>query len=238
MGIDVIRSEPQYLRIYRVVQQLVRQADHTYGSLKKDLLAKSDQFQDLLDRYDASHHVAVRKGPWMPTFSGHRCWLLDPRPGDFVVEDIARGLSRLNRYLGGTREGHGYSVAQHCVLGSWIIEPQWRLSFLMHDAPEAYTGDIITPVKEILGPVFCDMENRIMWAMAKQYRFAWTDKAQAAVKWADATMLNTEVRDLVPYRVLRQPPPEAALPFRIRPWSAARARAAFLERFWELVKFK
>lgn len=76
--------------------------------------------------------------------------LLDPKPEDMAVEDIAHALSRICRYTGHT-PGH-YSVAEHSLLVSrLLIRETGNLSLayqgLMHDAPEAYVGDLSRPLK-------------------------------------------------------------------------------------------
>jgi hypothetical protein len=64
------------------------------------------------------------------------------------IEVIARQLSFINRYNGAVG---AYSVAQHCVLASWLIEDQTHaLAALLHDAPEAIYGDIASPLKRHL----------------------------------------------------------------------------------------
>lgn len=60
------------------------------------------------------------------------------------IEDIAFGLARINRFNGQTE----YSVAQHCVaVCDRISVESWKKYALLHDAAEAYLGDIIRPVK-------------------------------------------------------------------------------------------
>jgi hypothetical protein len=64
------------------------------------------------------------------------------------IEVIARQLSFINRFNGAVG---AYSVAQHCVLASWLIEDQAHaLAALLHDAPEAIYGDIASPLKRHL----------------------------------------------------------------------------------------
>lgn len=82
--------------------------------------------------------------------------LRDPHPEQIRIEDIAHSLSRLQRYNGYTEGEHGYSVAQHCVWMAAVAEehfsltPQACLSVLLHDAHEAYMGDITTPLKRLV----------------------------------------------------------------------------------------
>lgn len=92
------------------------------------------------------------RNPWIQTSAGIAFDLLDPRPEmvDFEV-DIAEGLSRIARFNGHVRSGP-YSVAQHSVMGADFLlretgDETLAAFFLLHDAHEAYIGDIATPVK-------------------------------------------------------------------------------------------
>lgn len=72
------------------------------------------------------------------------------RPSVDVVSlvDIAHALARINRFTGhGER---GFSVAQHSILVSYLAPPECRAWSLLHDSPEAYTGDISAPLKALL----------------------------------------------------------------------------------------
>ena len=89
-----------------------------------------------------------RKGEWVFLASGRRFWIIDPRPEDIYIEDIAHGLSMICRFCGQTRKF--YSVSQHSILVSKELQPQYQLGGLLHDASESYIGDIITPVKKII----------------------------------------------------------------------------------------
>lgn len=67
--------------------------------------------------------------------------------------DVAHALSQINRFNGHTSEP--YSVAQHSLAVSYYLEQQGmsyaiQLGGLIHDAHEAYFGDISTPVKMYL----------------------------------------------------------------------------------------
>jgi len=60
------------------------------------------------------------------------------------IEDIARNLSLQTRFCGTT--GIFYSVAEHSVIVSKFCGKDARRASLLHDAHEAYIGDIIRPV--------------------------------------------------------------------------------------------
>jgi len=92
---------------------------------------------------------------WLQTSSGRAFDLVSPSSDDVNFEtDIAEALARIPRFTGHVRSGP-YSVAQHCVIGAHAIyrETQRRdiaAAFLLHDAHEAYIGDIATPAAEAL----------------------------------------------------------------------------------------
>lgn len=72
------------------------------------------------------------------------------------IETIATALSNINRYTGHVGQ---YSVAQHCVLVSQQLPPELRLSGLLHDAPEAYIGDVSAPLKRHIASVYKPLED-------------------------------------------------------------------------------
>jgi uncharacterized protein len=86
-------------------------------------------------------------GPWISTQSG-RFYPLNPRPDDVNIEDIATALSNVCRFAGHVVDF--YSVAQHSVVVSSLLAsrgPRFQLFGLLHDAAEAYLGDMASPVK-------------------------------------------------------------------------------------------
>lgn len=91
-------------------------------------------------------------GDWMETASGRKFYPLSPRKEDVDLEDIAHHLARTSRYNGAYRLEH-YSVAEHSVLISqWLLrtynDPFLAYQGLFHDAPEAYIGDMVRPLKK------------------------------------------------------------------------------------------
>lgn len=135
------------------------------------------------------------RGPWIFTASGKRYFPASPRPEEIDIRDIAHALSQINRYTGHTRRP--ISVAEHCVICARNISPPYELEALLHDAAEAYLGDLSRPVKKWLGrftPEWDCMEEENHRAVAERFQlvYPWPE----AVREADNRALTTEVRDL------------------------------------------
>ena len=80
---------------------------------------------------------------WMMTFTGIQFFIADPDPEAIRVVDVAHALSMICRFGGHVSEF--YSVAQHSVLASEWCDPRLAAEVLIHDAAEAYVGDVIYP---------------------------------------------------------------------------------------------
>lgn len=104
---------------------------------------------------------------WMQTFTGKALDPLSPDPDAIDIIDIAHQLGMQCRYNGSVRRF--YSVAEHCVLLSHTVVPENALWALLHDATEAYVGDLIWPLKEQL-PEFKTIEDSLMFAICTKYR--------------------------------------------------------------------
>ena len=194
-----------------------------------------------------------RKGDWFQTFTGKKFYPFDPRLEEICIEDIAHSLSLLCRYNGHVREF--YSVGQHSlrvymvfkglVAGTELAEDKKaQLCALLHDATEAYCGDMIRPIKRGM-PNYKDMENNL-WAcildhfeLEETWLFGKGKNRYVCdyVKEADEIMLATERRDLMPnYQGMAwyldgQEEPD---PSPVRPIIPAKAEQLFLRVFNDL----
>ena len=149
----------------------------------------------------------------------------------FNIEDIAHSLSNLCRFNGHTSTF--YSVAQHSVLVSCIVPREHALAALLHDAAEAYCGDVVSPLKALL-PVYQaihnDIERTIFLQLGLEY------PAPACVRDADIVALATEVRDLMPnnpalWHNISDIEPHHEI---IKPWTPESAKEVFLQRYFDL----
>jgi uncharacterized protein len=181
---------------------------------------------------------------WLQTASGRRLCLLNPKPDQVCIEDVAQGLSNIPRWGGRCRF---FSVAQHSVFVSRLCEPPFALEALLHDAHEAYIGDLPTPLKRLLGESWERIESRVRDVV--RLRFGVPRVQHELVTYADQLALLLEAREFYPRdwaefsatksapRLVRElasrtRPTQitAALP----PMNPDAARAQFLARWHEL----
>lgn len=129
------------------------------------------------------------------TFSGRALDLLDPQPDQIDIHDIARALSQINRFNGNTR--FPYSVGLHSIMAADAMmsighTPQARLAALMHDAAEAYVGDISTPVKDLLGDNFRDIERHVSAVIYRKFGVDEVLVYSDTMRDVDRTLANAE----------------------------------------------
>lgn len=173
----------------------------------------------------------MRNGHWFLTFTGRQFWPVDPDPKDIAIEDIAHALSQVCRFGGHCR--HFYSVAQHSVLVSrhCVNAP---LQGLMHDATEAYLGDMVKPLKLSM-PDYRVAEERVWEAVCE--RFDLSKLILAEVKICDNRALMTERRDLcTPTAHVWSLDEQGVNPYpeQIFPLHPCEAETEFLKRWEEL----
>jgi uncharacterized protein len=166
------------------------------------------------------------------TATGRLVDIVHPDPAAVDIRDIAHSLSRLCRW-GGHVSMPGiphYSVAQHSLMVCQHVPPALELVGLLHDATEAYLGDVIGPLKALL-PAYVELESR--WALAIGERFGLGKQLAelpAEVKEADRRALATERRDLIAgsSKLPQEAEPYA---FKLGYLAVEFAQDAFLNRF-------
>jgi hypothetical protein len=106
------------------------------------------------------------RGPQLIVWGGKPFWPLDPRPEDINIHTIAHALSYTCRYNGHCNRF--YSVAEHSLILSELVTPKNAIYALLHDAAEAYVGDMVRPLKALL-PEFNKIENKILSIILEKY---------------------------------------------------------------------
>jgi hypothetical protein len=177
------------------------------------------------------------KSSAIQTFTGRRFSPLEPDPEAIAIEDIAHGLAHHCRF--GGHSSVFYSVANHsCVVADAVGarggDRDTVLHALLHDASEAYLGDLPHPVKHRseLGALYRTIEEPLQAAILT--RFGLSTSAPPLVKEVDRAALAAE-------RALLMRPaddawwPELAgvapLDVEIVPWSPQQSETEFLDRF-------
>lgn len=169
-------------------------------------------------------------GPVIMLQSGAWFDLLAPGSSSFTIEDIAHGLAHTCRYAGQCRDF--YSVAEHSLHVSNVCE-EGKLEALLHDAAEAFIGDVTRPLKQLL-PEYKRIEKAVERAVIE--RFGLTMPAPADIKEADLRVLAAEQAQIMApstsewARTSRIYP----APIRVEFMPPRVAKKAFLRRYSEL----
>jgi hypothetical protein len=166
---------------------------------------------------------------------GGRYYPADPRPEDVNIADIAHALANLCRW--GGHCPHFYSVAEHSVLVSYQVPREHALTALMHDATEAYLGDVPRPIKVCL-PEYKRMEALNWLAIAERFRLP--NEMPQCVHYADNAVLLAEANEFFAERlehlcIIDMPGHVKSADVPLRCWSPESARRAFTLRFHELI---
>jgi hypothetical protein len=194
-------------------------------------------FDREVNSVDKTRGGDYKKGSYISTYRNRHIFPLDPDPSDIDIQDIAHALSNNCRWTGHVKSF--YSVAQHSVLVSQIVEPENALAGLLHDASEAYLSDIARPVK-YSEPMegYREIEARLERVINEKFGLPYPMSVD--VKRADDMLLTAEgyylfnppqqwVLDKLKAAGLEKP--------MIAPivcWPPVTAKAMFMKRFLEL----
>ena len=146
------------------------------------------------------------QGPAVGIYGNRRVYPLSAEPGLITIADIAHSLAKICRY--GGRCHTFYSVAQHSVLVAHIVggeRPDLAMHGLLHDAAEAYLGDVVIPLKQHLrfvGPwgslSFLEVESQLEKHIRGQLGLRELTAPEAAyVEAADREALAREAKGLM-----------------------------------------
>ncbi len=131
---------------------------------------------------------------WIQTYSGLRFDFINPHPSMIDIKDIAHSLANQCRFNGHCKEF--YSVAEHSVHVATLVSktnPELLMEALLHDAAEAYIGDMVSPLKAIL-PEYKVIERRVEETIAA--RFGLQFPFHPVIKQADQQLLVDEKNQL------------------------------------------
>ncbi len=129
---------------------------------------------------------------WIQTRYGEAFDYANINPDTISIQDIEWHLSQACRYGGATI--HFYSVAEHCVhVANWVyketMDRRVALTALLHDASEAYMGDVPAPLKALL-PDYRRLEHRVEETLALKFNLVFP--FPAIIKLADERIMANE----------------------------------------------
>lgn len=191
---------------------------------------------------------------WFQTYSGKLVSVTDPKPEDVDVVDVAHALSMTCRFGGHCRDF--YSVAEHsvhvCEIGtalrshldvtypSTIENTRHSLVLLLHDAAEAYVGDLITPLKRNLLDAKA-LETKWLKAIEQKFNLGTAlSDPEESIKQADLCALSIEILSLydradpIWWSKFKPPTILDLDQVSIDCWSPVEARRRFLRLFTQL----
>jgi len=120
-----------------------------------------------------NHKAGIKTDGCFRTFTRKKFNILNPTFEMIDIVDIAKGLAYKPHFSGFSPKF--FSIAEHSLLveeytKSYHGETNYklRLEALLHDASEAYTGDMIKPIKNLL-PNFVLIEKRIQKTIYQKF---------------------------------------------------------------------
>ena len=158
----------------------------------------------------------------------------------YDIKEIAAALSKQCRYNGHT--SRFYSVAEHCIIlanyAAANLGHDEAIQMLLHDAAEAYIGDHVLPVKNML-PEIRNLEDALDEIIAFQFGLAFPFPEY--VKELDYSIVLDERRALFPNSRWTWQAEQAGLKplgVTIVGWSPEYAEAVYLQTWQALTGLK
>lgn len=170
------------------------------------------------------------------TLNGKYFDILKPEEYEYEIEEIASSLSNLCRYTGHVNSF--YSVAEHSVLVSRLVPDSLALAGLLHDASEAFLGDVSSPLKKLL-PEYKKIEDNVQKAIFNHFGldYPMSDEIHVADKkmyWQERQeVANNGIKD-----TLWHQDRGAARKVKALGMSPHMAKRMFLARYKQIIKQK
>jgi 5'-deoxynucleotidase YfbR-like HD superfamily hydrolase len=158
---------------------------------------------------------------FMITASGILINLFDVDKNLILIEDIAHGLANNCRWNGHTKQF--FSVGQHCCMMFDNAPKDRKMTFLMHDSEEAYWGDMIKPLKNIIQkkcPEIIEQMTKTRVLIFEKFGISEESKDS---KEMDFELLQWEFENIIK---------DNNADF----WSPEKAKSEFLKRFYSIYK--
>lgn len=135
------------------------------------------------------------------TASGIYYDFINPVIESININDIAIGLSKICRFGGQLPGDTFYTVAEHSVLcvglavQDGVSDDSVLKAILLHDASEAYCGDVVKPLKNLVGDAYVEIEKLTEKVIGLRFGVDF-EKNHRIIKRYDMQMLMAEKRFL------------------------------------------
>lgn len=177
--------------------------------------------------------MSDRVGIYVGTYSGRKFWPTDPRADEVELIDLAHHLSMKCRYGGAARRF--YSVAEHSVIVSQYVPEAFAREALLHDAAEAYVGDMVRPLKGLPEMrAFGEIEDRIYPVIMERFGVVSTAASRDAIAEIDNRIMADEVPALMTDVRIYRTGTLVPLGATIAALDPSAARSVFLRQFMDL----
>lgn len=138
--------------------------------------------------------VDGKESPWIETATHGRFYYLRPDLSDISIVDIATHLAYEPRFAGALQVP--YCVAEHSIHVARLASKDAKLQALFHDAHEAYTKDIPSPLKRALAfiagyDIVKKLVEPIDRMIEQTFDFKFLHHKSQIAKW-DLAMLKVE----------------------------------------------
>lgn len=176
---------------------------------------------------------------WISTQSVEQFDFTNPKIEDIHILDIAHALSNICRF--GGHSSSFYSVAEHSIILAEILERQGAdkmtvLAALLHDATEAYLGDMPRPITASLFHLD-DNCYRNKFVMLNEFitftRFNLDGADWESISNRDRRLCITEAKQLGLWNKQWADQGDA-ITFELHLWTSAQAENLFVMNFTEL----
>jgi hypothetical protein len=143
-----------------------------------------------LDRHPTAQadNPSPERGCYIFTFTGEDYFPFDPRAEEVSIRNITRSLAMQPRFNG--MLARFYSVAEHSVVMSRQVAPEFAREALLHDATEHVHGDLLNPIKKGMSQY---RELEAINDLAIRDRFKLPPEMSPEIIEADQRMFATEI---------------------------------------------
>jgi hypothetical protein len=135
------------------------------------------------------------------THSGVRVYPDDLSNLKVSLDDISHHLANIRRFGGALDFHQYYSVGQHSIImANYALKHYGKdiaRACLLHDATEAYIGDVVSPLKAVLKE-YQLLEDELCATIYNRYGISADIETAVAVKTIDKRILLDEVKEFIP----------------------------------------